>query len=423
MNFVGRKLQKWQWAVLALVVLVGGPLVYVGLNKMREEREFQAALDAARKEGLVITAAEFTATIPTAKPEENAAEFYRAIAWRFHKDDLAKPVRALLDAPTASAQAEAEALLSKHAEALQLIEQALSRPKCWFDRDWSLGPATSMPELAMMKSSGQLLRVRRALALSRGQHSDAIADAERVVKIASHVQQETPGLATLTAVAIHTSSLELLAHGAHRHRDVPGYRQALAKHIEAMPKRNLKQELRGILFYALTVIELCNTQSGLDKLELTDEDFPKGLELMKLLIPPHRGRMMFVQAARDYYAALDLPEDQQTIKIDEALSEFWQGMLAFPKAAHVLEMFSEGPLDSEMIQRSEHNLNARHTLYRALARALEPREPPTSIKTDDLLSPRGTPVKYRLQKGQMIVEVEGPAAGDDPLVLKVPRAP
>lgn len=62
--------------------------------------------------------------------------------------------------------------------------------------------------------------------------------------------------------------------------------------------------------------------------------------------------------------------------------------------------------------------------YRAIARALESPQPPATIKTDDLLSPYdGTPVKYRLEDGQMVVEVSGFNARGAPFLLKVPRGP
>lgn len=185
------KLQKWHWAVVGVVVLVGAPLAFVGISNFLGEREFQAALDAARKDGLATTAAELEAMIPTARPEENAAEFYRKLASAHQSErDFSEIFSALRSDPSEANLNAAEALLSKNAEAWALIKQATSPPKCWFDRDWSLGPALLHRENFAIRGAARLLAIQANVAAQRGDHDSAVESARQITQLARHLRQE-----------------------------------------------------------------------------------------------------------------------------------------------------------------------------------------------------------------------------------------
>ena len=86
--------------------------------------------------------------------------------------------------------AAAQSLLAARRGELGVLEEAVKRPKCWFDRNWSDGPGVLLPEYADMKEAAKLLAIRGSVAANRGDWASALADVGRVFVIARHAGTE-----------------------------------------------------------------------------------------------------------------------------------------------------------------------------------------------------------------------------------------
>jgi hypothetical protein len=144
------------WGMGAVGVFIVLLLVWAHLSASADKADLDHELDVARKEGLPTTWREYAALIKSAKPEENAAPFYRKLI-RLSKDkaNLSKLDSDLLLRPSAEHVALATSELAAQSEAIAAIDQAARLPRCWFNRDWSKGLAVLMPEYAWMKAGGQ----------------------------------------------------------------------------------------------------------------------------------------------------------------------------------------------------------------------------------------------------------------------------
>lgn len=225
---------------------------------------------------------------------------------------------------------------------------------------------------------------------------------DRIMVIADHAGQETSAISFNVAMSMFEITLTYLSHLANAHRDVNTYRVGLLRHLDSMNPPKPQFQYRAVLYDALTTINLCETKEGREMLAISDEDLPKAGALLRLLVSPSEGRLLIVEGARGFHAALALPPGKRSEKLDAANAKFWRGMLAFPTAAYITEALGNIP-NSDYFDHIETRWQARQLLYRALARALEPREPPTSIKTDNDRRGRGP------CRGRRPDRVEGPA--------------
>jgi len=395
-------------ALGALVVLVGGPAAMVAYRNIQIAREYEGELRLARSEGLATNSEDFASLIPTADPSDNAAPHYaklRGLAGSL--SDLRSLEQRLTYQPTASALEEAERVVSSSQTALDIAEEATKLPKCWFDRDWSLGAAVLMPELSEMRTLARLLALRGAIAAYRGDAAAALADIARIRTVAAHARSDRTAIALLSGDAMEQIAMNSLAGWAHMHRDQPAYRKALARLIEDLPRPDPKLETRGNLFEALSIIELCSTPEGQAALGLKKEDLPGIERYAALLVNRAEARVKIVRAFRTQRAALDLPPGKRYAKLEAAATELRTAMMAFPTAHKVFFLLMDDT-QSKLLDHRETRWEANRQRWRGLVRALEGSQAQAKIKVDDLLSPfDGKPLEYLLKGRQMRLSVSG----------------
>lgn len=391
-----------------LAVVIGGPAAMVAYRNVQIAREYEDELRLARKEGLATNSEEFASLIPTADPSDNAAPHYAKLKGLAGSlSDLRSLEQRLTYQPSTVAIEAAERTISGSQTALDIAEEATKLPKCWFDRDWSLGAAVLMPELSEMRTLARLLALRGAIATYRGDAVAALADIDRIRRIAAHARSDRTAIALLSGDAMEQIAMNCLAGWAHMHRDQPAYRKALARLIDELPRPDPKLETRGNLFEALSIIELCSTPEGQTALGLKKEDLPGIERYAALLVNRAEARVRIVRAFRNQRAALDLPPGQRYAKLEAAATDLRTAMMAFPTAYKVFFLLMDDT-QSELLDHRETRWEANRQRWRGLVRALEAPRPPAKIKVDDLLSPfDGKPLEYGLKGQQMGLRVSG----------------
>lgn len=396
------------WVIGGLVALmVASPLILRAYRSAQAAREYAKELELARSEGLPTTGEEFAKLMPEVDPVENAAPLYAKLRGLGGSGaDFQSLAAKLTYQAAADVVEEAERRIRGHQAELKIAEDATHLPKCRFDRDWSLGAAVLMPEISEMRSLARLLALRGSLFAHRGDVRSALADIERIRKIADHTRMEVTAIGMLAAESVDQTALTSLAGWGHVHRDQPAYRKALARIIEEWPRPDVKAETRGGLFETLSIIDLCATAEGRAALGLKKEDLPGIERYSALLFDKGEARVTIVRAYRARRAALDLPPGKRHATLEEAALDVQGAMMAFPTANRVFFMLTGS--QSEFLDQRELIWEANLVRWRGLARALEPPRPPAKIKVDDLLSPfDGTPLDYRFDGKQMGFTISG----------------
>jgi hypothetical protein len=414
------KRRGWLWGVGIVVVIAGAGLWFVRSIAGKDEAAYQEQLRLARSEGLPTTAAEYRATIPPAKPAENAAPFYRSLRGLVsrYRDDIATVDQELVFHPSATALADANAILSTNSSALKLIDQAAIRPRCWFDRPWEKGAGVLLPEYAEMKTAAKLLLLRGSVAAHRGDTKSALSEVMRVLVLAKHAGEEPHAIAGLVRESIYTMGLRSLSNWAFVHRDRPEYVRALREAVERFPKADLRLERSGELYMMLSTVELASTAEGRREFGLKEEDVSPLERWMPMLLNRTRAKAEIVRAHRAYYAALRRPAKERRALLDKAQEAIDRALFAFPTAASLYAKLSSGgfgEVERELVSA------AKKQQYEALVRALSAKAIPSTISTKDLLSPfDGKPLSYRYDGKQIVIEVSGYEYESEPSLLKIP---
>lgn len=409
-----------RWTVAGLAV-VG--LTYGGwkLRQSRSSGNFENELRLARAEGLPTHPAEFAAQIRPATPDENAAPIYRALSSQLrYSPELGE----LLDRVTFSKDEEglaaARRLLSEKAGALEAIDRAVQKPRCFFDRDWSKGAAVLFPEFAPMKAAARLLLLRGSVAIRERRIDDGLAEIPRCRRLASHASDEPHAISRLVGEAIERMANRALAGWSFANRDVAQFANELERGTKEMPRPDLKAEFSGELCNVLSLIDLSQTEEGRKELGVKPEDLTPLDNLFPRLLDQNEARVKIVRAMRDHWAALDLPKSERIAKCQAADQELFRALLAFPVAGRIYTMLSAGgdeppPDRMDLWEKSQ-------LVETALYRALKGPEIVKMIRTDDLRSPfDGKPLTYAFDGRQIVITVSGGRTFDDePFRFRLP---
>lgn len=339
------------------------------------------------------------------RPEENAAPFYRQLKGKFVRvDDPTKQGVTVIYGPPVE-RIKARKLLERYRNEILIVEEAVTRPKCWFDRNWSDGYAVLQPELSDMKWGARLLTLRASLSAAEGRVGDAIRDLRLVSKIGSHARQEPLIIAQLVSESIDLYAMRRLADCSFRYRK-PEYVAELARMLKARREPDPKRENSDVLFSLLSLIELGESKEGLDKLGIKEEDKPTGIyRAFELILDKGEARIDLIKSTREWWEAIEAPSRDRLARMDIASQKQFRALLAFPTVGRVYEMLSAG--NEPIAYRREH-WRASHLKYRAVVRALSRTPIPKTIRTDDLLSPfDGKPISYRFDGKQIVIEVSG----------------
>jgi len=405
-----------KWIGVGLAVSFAIPIGVTAYHARQDEDAYREQLRLARTEGIPVTAAEYVALIPRVPDAQNAGSLYRQLKTNLKgASQLSELTELAAWRPTSETIDAARAALAGHARGLELAEEAARRPHCWFDRQWD-GYATLFPELADMKRPAQLLGLRGSVAAFEGNADAALADAKRILVIASHAGEEPHAISRLVRESIWMIALRHLASWAPTHPDIRAYKEALSDAIAAFPKPDVRAEHLDEAYSILWLVDNAETKQGQEKLGLKPEDVPKGAEVVfPLLLSQSKNRIKIVQALRDCWAAYGLPTGSREVSLEEARRHLAEGMLAFPTAAMVYERLGSGVDDGDR----ESNWQARRKMWIALSRALSGKEIARSISVKGLASPYdGTPLRYDYDGRRILIEVSGP----NPIRLELPRS-
>ena len=407
----------WMLGTVAFAVIALGAVKVV---QIREQVAFREELRLAQSDGIPVTAAAYAAMILPATPEENAADFYHRMAELPKDVPLAMKIeKDLLGARSPGALKDAGAYLDGHRASFDLIDQAALRPRCWFDRDWSLGAAVLMPEYSFMRGSARMVALRGSVAAVQGRNEDAIADANRIFLLSRHAGEEGHMISRNVASSMYQTGLRRLALWASMHPDVDLYRRRLAEAIDDTPAPDARREHASDLYQLLSLLEQVETARGRDQLGFKPEDIPRLEWAIPLMVNRGRARLEIVQAGRAYWKAIAGPTiDISAIEAARATSG--RAMSAWPLASAVAHslMFSDEEL------RPRERWAARRLQYRALLRALEAPALPRTLSTRDLVSPYDRKALiYKFDGKELSIAVSAPAGIEppEPLVFVVQK--
>ncbi len=409
-------------AAAALFLSVVAIVVWKRVAAGRDAAEYKEQLKLARAEGIPTTAAEFAATIPPAKPEENAAALYRQLQPLVKA--LGNPQEAevnLLANPSPKTLTAAKSLVQSAQTVYALLDTATEKPRCWFDRDWSEGAAVLLPEFAQMKAGARFLALRGSIAAAEGRVQDALKDARRIFVISKHAGEEGTGISASVAEAIYFLDLHDIATWCVEHPGVTEYRDALEQAVRAIPKRNIQRENRDRLWLMLDLTERSLTPKGQRELGLKPGDVGVTENLASAFANPARARVEMVKAGRDYFKALDLPQSQMSAAVDSALKREDGAIEAFPAAANVMNMIwaevdPVTPLTNRQMHQAAYAVALEAFDFEGFYHGAVPRTLDTSHVGDKFGQFQ---IKYVFDGKRMLITVTGPP-GVSPLELSIP---
>lgn len=385
------------------------------------ERACRAELELARKEGIPTTPAEFAALIPRAEPHENAALHYKKLEGL--KVDIRKTRElffALTRSPSDHLIEQAQDYLSSFSGAMSHLEAGTTLPKCWFDRDWSRKRGVSNTDdllEAMVTTptradqvAAEILPLRGTVRMLRGDAEGAIDDAEKMFKMASHYRQEPSILGQSVGWRLEYRALETLTSWCYARRGDPVYQAAIDRNIDRLkpydPWASGLQDLSNLTY----VLDRCWTSEGraelgIEKLSLR--------ETISLSFAPPDTKTRIVRAFRELMVASKLPHPDRWRPMRLA------GQRAYEASRPLEGTFKLIPVDpvDNLEQVHVQDLLSR-VCFRAVARALQYRAIPRTLKTDDLISPMtGRPVEYSFDGA--VIRVSGGQRHPHRFVVKV----
>ncbi len=166
---------------------------------------------AARREGIPLTPKKFQRPAPPV--ELNAAPIYeRLISLRKMKPLDPKLEEMALHLSSRYPYgpddvAAARKLLAERQDMLTLAHQAMERPFCMFQKDWSQGSAIMFPEFAAVREATRLLSIESHLLALDGHLEAAIANQSRGFRAAAHIGSEGTLIGYLAGIACESITL------------------------------------------------------------------------------------------------------------------------------------------------------------------------------------------------------------------------
>lgn len=164
----------------------------------------------AQKAGLALTVEDFVALLPKTTAEDNAEKDYRA-AIKFVQSrkpliqSLTNGTRNGVPARDAKAIAmtdsETRAALNELQPMFEAVAKGASKPHLNWNRDWSLGPALLLPEMAEIKQIVKLVCIRAKFRAKHDNAPGAIADYRSAAAICRQVDEEPLLISALVRLA------------------------------------------------------------------------------------------------------------------------------------------------------------------------------------------------------------------------------
>lgn len=416
------------WAALAAPFLLGGSpppeeAKEMAAREVSAKMALNNELKLARAEGLITSLEDMKAWVPAVPEEQNAAPFYRKLKQWSPKDEagfFSQVYRGETEAVESAQQ-----ILAAQAASLKLIDQAVTCPKLWFDRDWSLGWGVLRPELAPMKSAVKLLLIRGSVARAEGRPEDALEDQRKALVVAGHLEQEKGLIELLVGNACRSLVRHQLLTWAVCYPEDQRWLKELKFMAEDWPVFSQRDVLKPSLYEVLVTADLCSVDDKRTTLGYKAEDiegFDHLRQIMGLLQTPSESRLKVVKAYRGVWRRLAASKLLQPKDLEALDTQFWSGMIYEPLAANLYE----GPDPEEsfffgQISAARASIASR-TLLQGALRILERPDLEPGQAVAGIKSPAdGLPIRVFQGKGGLeLLLVDDPEDTDWPK-LKLPN--
>ncbi|MEQ1936001.1 MAG: hypothetical protein ABL962_19275, partial [Fimbriimonadaceae bacterium] len=180
--------RTWLWVGgITALTLVGG-LKY---RNYRDESELKEQLKLAWAEGIPTNAEQIASLVRKGDPSRNAGPYYTTLVGTISAYVSPRlEIDELLATPNAVTISKAKAFLKSHASDLSIAEAATALPDCWIEADWKQGAAMVRYEGGVMNKLSGCLALRAALAATNGDRTRAIADINRIFRVAEHARSQ-----------------------------------------------------------------------------------------------------------------------------------------------------------------------------------------------------------------------------------------
>lgn len=288
-----------KWTILgSALFVVGGGLIagYVGCQRFMgtagmTPEALQREIDGARREGLPLEFDEIIPPLPD--PKRNAAIAYREVSERMVKKPMGELRRALyalyLPGVEPGQIRIAQEGLRKYAKELEQVGAASRLPECVFDRDWSLGANLPFPELAQLKSCGQMLAARALLSAREGRFGDSERDLRATFAMATHVGSEPTLISGLVQTAIEAFALRAISTIVLRNPNDVRATAMADRLLDTYPKgASLMNALKGEIAFGQIVIKTLKDLREIEALSAGEERSATPNPLNNIITPELR---------------------------------------------------------------------------------------------------------------------------------------
>ena len=154
--------------------------------------EYPHDLAAAKAAGLPLSMAELEKPLPPAS--QNAALVYDRMTAVLEAHDIKSPDDVINDIATRQLPSEAQLTtarkaLSDRSDLIRLVHGAVSKPKCVFDKDWTMPDPSEItfPEYPTMRQAARLLEAQSEVQASEGKPLDAVKNQALGFRIADDI--------------------------------------------------------------------------------------------------------------------------------------------------------------------------------------------------------------------------------------------
>ncbi|HEY3782662.1 MAG TPA: hypothetical protein VGL56_16380 [Fimbriimonadaceae bacterium] len=419
-------MKKWALAGGFVVLLLGGSCwLDISISRNRAEAELKEQLRLARLEGIPTTAAEFAALIKPCRPEDNAAPYYRKLASLPRNDpDPLLAYNLTFKSDAASIKA-AQKFLDSNRTQLAAIDMAVTKTRCWFNRDWSQGYAVLFSEYAYMKQAAKLLSIRASINVAEGKPDLALADIQRMQTIANHSGEEPEELGPLVADGIRIIETKTIAGWAFEHPSVPQYKAGLKSAIDNFSPPDGRKEHTEDLSNILWLFNALKTPEGRASLGLkprdTDQRVVEGL--FDALASNGKSEADVVKDCREMWVSYTLSSPKRETAIQNANDDLMKDIWCEPTAAFLFTSLQGGVPGGYWNDRHRQIWLENREKYSILYKALSAAKIPETIDTSKILSPYGKSLTYHFDGKHMTITVSGfdqDETPPKPSVLKIP---
>jgi len=383
-------------------------------DAIRERTDLASQLRLARADGLPTSIDELTPSLPSPRDDENAALIYRQIQSSSGTSaKVAEAERELLFQPSATHTRQADELLMKNRDTLNLVDRASALPRCAIDNKLGLGVMPAQ-EYSAMETTARLLALRGSLAAAEGRSSDALHDSREIFAVSRQARGEGFWFPIITSDFVYSFGLYQLALWSYLYPETTGYRRALEMAANDWPKARIKAINRDQCADLLYAID----HAGLKDAEEAKLRSPSWASIFGTKLPnPVRAKGEVIAAERMIWACLNGRWEERLLKVGEAKDAIKLALAAFPKTSEIAEIFVRNK-DRFLY---DYFSDVQRIQFIALARALKKRPFPKNFTFEDLKSPfDGKPVTCRFDGKRLMIAVSCPIAVARLDPLKVP---